>query len=113
MAIRRSSLIVGTVGIVLIVAAIVVRFVVVPAVSKLPSNTNLSIQYAGTGTSFIGERAQSYWTALPLRAWLRQGNAQAAHGRCISLSRTALATPRAPPANRAGTRTRDARRSAM
>jgi hypothetical protein len=50
MALRRSSLIVGIIGIVLIVVAIVARFVVVPAVSKLPSNTNLSIQYAGTGT---------------------------------------------------------------
>src|SRR5471032_939937 len=50
MGIRRSSLIVGAVGVVLIVGAIVVRFVVVPAVSVLPSNTNLSIQYAGTGT---------------------------------------------------------------
>jgi hypothetical protein len=50
MGIRRSSLIVGAVGVLLIVLAIIVRFVVVPAVSKLPSNTNLSIQYAGTGT---------------------------------------------------------------
>jgi hypothetical protein len=50
MGIRRSSLIVGAVGVVLIICTIVVRFVVVPAVSKLPSNTNLAIQYAGTGT---------------------------------------------------------------
>src|SRR5437762_1196338 len=50
MAIRRSSIIVGAVGVVLVIGAMLVRFAVVPAVSKLPSNTNLSIQYVGTGT---------------------------------------------------------------
>jgi hypothetical protein len=50
MAIRRSSIIVGAIGVVLVIGAILVRFAVVPAVSKLPSNTDLSIQYAGTGT---------------------------------------------------------------
>jgi hypothetical protein len=68
MAIRRSSVIVGVIGLVLIIGAVTVRFVVVPAVSKLPSNTNLSITYSGTGTLLDSDALKSGDTAHVLAA---------------------------------------------
>jgi hypothetical protein len=49
-AIRRSSIVIGAVGIVLIVLALLVWFVVVPFATQLPGNTDLKVSYAGSGT---------------------------------------------------------------
>ncbi|WP_207770264.1 porin PorA family protein [Frankia canadensis] len=41
---------VGLVGLVLLVVAVLTRFVVLPAGQKLPKSTDVSVQYTGTGT---------------------------------------------------------------
>jgi hypothetical protein len=48
--VRRSSIVLAVTGIVLIVLAVLIRFVVVPIATMLPGNTNLGIKYAGTAT---------------------------------------------------------------
>jgi hypothetical protein len=50
MAIRRSSIALGAVGVVLIALALVIEFVVVPIATQLPGSTNLPVIYSGTGT---------------------------------------------------------------
>jgi hypothetical protein len=50
MAIRRSSIILGAVGVVLIALALVIVFVIVPIATQLPGSTNLPVTYSGTGT---------------------------------------------------------------
>jgi Porin PorA len=50
MAIRRSSIVLGAVGVVLIALALVIEFVVVPIATQLPGSTNLPVTYSGTGT---------------------------------------------------------------
>jgi len=50
MRIRRSSIVFGAVGIVLIAAAAVVRFAIVPVATRLPASTDLVIHYAGKAT---------------------------------------------------------------
>jgi hypothetical protein len=59
MPVRRSSIVLGGVGIVVIVLAVLIRFVVVPVATKLPGNTNLGINYAGTATMLNGAALQS------------------------------------------------------
>lgn len=49
MAIRRSATVLIAAGILLLVFAALVRFVLVPALSKMPAGLNVSIQYVGTG----------------------------------------------------------------
>jgi Porin PorA len=49
-AVRRSSTVLGAVGVVLIVAGVLVRFVVVPTATQLPGSTDLKVTYSGTGT---------------------------------------------------------------
>ncbi|MCZ4587598.1 porin PorA family protein [Rhodococcus opacus] len=50
MAIRRSSKILVAAGLLLIVAAAVLRFVIVPSVAKLPDNLDVTNRFEGTGT---------------------------------------------------------------
>jgi hypothetical protein len=63
MRVRRSSIILFLVGIVLIVAAALLRFVVVPIATKLPGNTDLGITYAGKATMLNSSALQSGDTA--------------------------------------------------
>ena len=58
MAIRRSSIIYIVVGVILVVAAAVVRFVVVPTATKLPTDLDVTVEYAGTGTLLNPEAVQ-------------------------------------------------------
>jgi uncharacterized membrane protein len=48
--VRRSSIVLAVIGIVVIVLGVLVRFVVVPVATKLPRSTNLSVTYSGTAT---------------------------------------------------------------
>jgi hypothetical protein len=50
MAIRRSSIVLGAVGVVLIALALVIEFVIVPIATQLPGSTDLPVTYSGTGT---------------------------------------------------------------
>ena len=59
MAIRRSSIILGAVGVVLIALALVIRFVVVPIATQLPGSTDLPVTYSGTGTLLNSAALQS------------------------------------------------------
>ena len=59
MPIRRSSIVLAVIGIVLIVLAVLVRFVVVPVATKLPGSTNLSVTYSGTATLLNSSALQS------------------------------------------------------
>src|ERR1700736_459451 len=55
----RSSIVLATVGIVVIVLGVVLRFVVVPIATQLPANTNLGITYSGTATLLNSQALQS------------------------------------------------------
>jgi hypothetical protein len=59
MAIRRSSIVLGAVGVVLIALALVIEFVVVPIATQLPGSTNLPVTYSGTGTLLNSAALQS------------------------------------------------------
>ena len=59
MAVRRSSIVLGAVGVVAIVLALLVWFVVVPFASQLPGNTDLKVTYTGTGTVLNASALQS------------------------------------------------------
>src|SRR5690349_21421167 len=48
--VRRSSIILAGIGVVLIVLGVLVRFVVVPVATKLPGSTNLGVTYSGRAT---------------------------------------------------------------
>ena len=50
MRVRRSSVVFGGLGVLLIAAAVVLRFVIVPIATRLPAGTNLLVHYAGTAT---------------------------------------------------------------
>jgi Porin PorA len=63
MAIRRSSIVLGAVGVVLIALALVIEFVVVPIATQLPGSTNLPVTYSGTGTLLNSAALQSGDTA--------------------------------------------------
>ncbi|WP_194853022.1 porin PorA family protein [Nocardia sp. SYP-A9097] len=54
---RRSSVILLAVGIVLIVLGAVARFAVTPAVSKLPADTDIAIKYSGTAHTLLNAQA--------------------------------------------------------
>ncbi|MBF6148889.1 DUF3068 domain-containing protein [Nocardia nova] len=66
MAIRRSSKILIALGILLIAAAAVVRFAIVPSVSKLPTSLDVTNHYEGTGTLLNPQALQSGDTAHAL-----------------------------------------------
>jgi uncharacterized membrane protein len=57
--VRRSSIVLAAVGVVLIVLGVLVRFVVVPVATKLPGSTNLSVTYSGTSTLLNSSALQS------------------------------------------------------
>src|SRR6202167_5652861 len=57
--VRRSSIVLAAVGIVVIVLGVLVRFVVVPVATKLPGSTNLSVTYSGTATLLNSSALQS------------------------------------------------------
>jgi uncharacterized membrane protein len=57
--VRRSSIVLATVGMVLIVLGVMLRFVVVPIATKLPASTNLGITYSGTSTLLNSQALQS------------------------------------------------------
>jgi Porin PorA len=59
MAVRRSSIVLGAVGVVLIAAGVLVRFVVVPIATQLPGSTDLPVTYSGTGTLLNSSALQS------------------------------------------------------
>ena len=59
MPVRRSSIALAATGIVLILLAVLIRFVVVPIATKLPGNTNLGVKYAGTATLLNAKALQS------------------------------------------------------
>jgi hypothetical protein len=63
MAIRRSSIVLGAVGAVLIALALVIEFVVVPIAIQLPGSTDLPVTYSGTGTLLNSAALQSGDTA--------------------------------------------------
>jgi hypothetical protein len=57
--VRRSSIVLAAVGVVLIVLGVLVRFVAVPVATKLPGSTNLSVTYSGTATLLNSSALQS------------------------------------------------------
>ena len=59
MSVRRSSIVLAAVGVVLIVLGVLVRFVVVPVATKLPGSTNLSVTYSGKATLLNSSALQS------------------------------------------------------
>src|ERR1700756_5890567 len=59
LSIRRSSIVLAGIGIVLIVLGVLVLFVVVPVATKLPGSTNLSVTYSGTATLLNSSALQS------------------------------------------------------
>ncbi len=46
MSVRRSSLVLAGIGVVLVVLGVLVRFVVVPVATKLPGSTSLGVTYS-------------------------------------------------------------------
>ena len=59
MALRRSSKILIAVGLVLLILAAVLRFLVVPAMAKLPGSVDVTARYEGTGTLLNAAALQS------------------------------------------------------
>ncbi len=59
MPVRRSSIVLAGIGVVLIVLGVLVRFVVVPVATKLPGSTNLGVTYSGTATLLNSSALQS------------------------------------------------------
>lgn len=47
---RRSSIVLGLLGVLLVAAAAIVRFVVVPTTTALPSDLDVNVHYAGKGS---------------------------------------------------------------
>jgi hypothetical protein len=54
---RKLAIAASAVGVVLVIAAVVVRYAVAPAVIKLPSDTNLTRSYGGTATALLNPAA--------------------------------------------------------
>ena len=59
LSIRRSSIVLAGIGVVLIVLGVLVRFVVVPVATKLPGSTNLGVTYSGQATLLNSSALQS------------------------------------------------------
>ena len=59
MSVRRSSIVLASIGVVLIVLGALVRFVVVPVATKLPGSTNLGVIYSGRATLLNSSALQS------------------------------------------------------
>ncbi|UIX29395.1 porin PorA family protein [Streptomyces sp. GQFP] len=63
MSIRRSSIVLASVGLVLAALAVLVRYVVVPIATKLPGDTDETVRYSGRATMLNSEALQSGDTA--------------------------------------------------
>ncbi|MGO9197182.1 MAG: porin PorA family protein [Acidimicrobiales bacterium] len=63
---HRTRIALALVGILLIAAAGVVRFVVLPAAAKLPANTNTTTVYAGTAPVLLNQAALAPGSTAPL-----------------------------------------------
>ncbi|WP_163554653.1 porin PorA family protein [Candidatus Frankia alpina] len=59
MPIRRSAVVLGTLGILSVVLGLLLKFVLVPVLTKLPGSTDLGITYSGTGTLLNSQALQS------------------------------------------------------
>src|SRR6266852_1379546 len=59
LSVRRSSIVLAVIGIVVIVLGVLVRFVVVPVATKPPGSTNLGVTYSGTATLLNSSALQS------------------------------------------------------
>ncbi len=57
--VRRSSIVLAVIGIVLIVLGVLIRLVVVPIATKLPGSTNLGVTYSGTATMLNARALQA------------------------------------------------------
>src|SRR5260370_30664445 len=57
--VRRSSIVLAGIGVVLIVLGVLVRFVAVTVATKLPGSTNLGVTYSGTATLLNSSALQS------------------------------------------------------
>jgi len=57
--VRRSSIVLAVIGIVLIVLGVLIRLIVVPIATKLPGSTNLGVTYSGTATMLNARALQS------------------------------------------------------
>jgi Porin PorA len=71
---RRNRVVIGALGVILLAAAGVTRLVVLPAVSKLPANSDTTNVYTGTAETLLNEaglmpgtRAPAVLRDLPLR----------------------------------------------
>jgi hypothetical protein len=58
-ALGRSSILLGTAGLLLVALAPIERFAVVPVLTRLPGDTNISFTYAGTGTLLNAKAVES------------------------------------------------------
>ncbi|MEW2264704.1 porin PorA family protein [Streptomyces sp. NPDC047853] len=67
MSVRRTPLVLVTVAAVLVAAAAVVRFVVAPAATKLPDDTDQKVHYTGRATLLDAEALRTGDTAHALR----------------------------------------------
>ncbi|MEV5761519.1 porin PorA family protein [Streptomyces tendae] len=68
MSARRPTILLITVAVALLAAAAAVRLVVAPNVTKLPGDTDQTVQYAGEATLLDGKALQSGDTAHALRS---------------------------------------------
>ncbi|CUU59794.1 Protein of unknown function (DUF3068) [Parafrankia irregularis] len=59
MRVRRSAVIAGTVGILLVAFAVVLKFLIVPLATRLPGDTDLTVGYEGTATLLDSEALQA------------------------------------------------------
>jgi hypothetical protein len=59
LSVRRSSIVLAVIGIVLVVLGVLVSFVVVPVATKLPGSTNLGVTYSGQATLLNSSALQS------------------------------------------------------
>jgi len=63
---RRTRLAMAVLGVLLLASAGVVRFVVLPAVAKMPANSNTTNVYAGTARVLLNEAALAPGSKAPL-----------------------------------------------
>jgi hypothetical protein len=69
---RRSSIVLALVGLLLLVAAALTRFVILPAGTRLPGSTDITVRYTGSGTLLnakalaAGDTAHALATGVPV-----------------------------------------------
>jgi hypothetical protein len=66
--VRTSSLVLGIVGVILIVLAVLGRYLIAPIVTKLPADTDTSLQYSGKATMLDSKALASGDIAHALQA---------------------------------------------